>query len=348
MLHGKVESFNNLKYDDSNDNDNIFLSDNRITKKRERQLRSKPGWYRKRSSHLSKAQKRAINELGPLYSYRYRYNETITMEQIFGQTTSSSSIISKIDRSKEDGKLNEKEEDQKKKEENMMNCKYIMEIGFGTGHSLIDFALSNSVSTKKSLSTDIGIVPEISVPSPSPSSPSTLIDKKFLGIEWFRAGFATCLSLIKQYQLNNIRLIQGDAYEVLKLMKDNQLDEILIFFPDPWPNESDQDRRIIRHATLHEIYRVLKPKGQLHIATDVQQYAEWTAGLLASMQNEFSSFSSSPSLKSSSSEKPQERKLYYGELCERPICRPKTKYEMKALEQDPEHKIYDLLYFVRK
>ena len=43
--------------DESRVEDN-FESDEKgnITKKRARQLRTKPGWYRKRSSHLSKAQ----------------------------------------------------------------------------------------------------------------------------------------------------------------------------------------------------------------------------------------------------------------------------------------------------
>ena len=61
-----------------------------------------------------------------------------------------------------------------------------------------------------------------------------------------------------------------------------QVDEVLVFFPDPWPTEGrggerteEATRRIVRPDVVDSIERVLRPGGLLHVATDVLDYAQW-------------------------------------------------------------------------
>ena len=54
----------------------------------------------------------------------------------------------------------------------------------------------------------------------------------------------------------------------------NDFDEILIFFPDPWPKRKHNKRRLISENFLYDIKKVLKNDGLLIIKTDWKDYAK--------------------------------------------------------------------------
>jgi tRNA (guanine-N7-)-methyltransferase len=100
-------------------------------------------------------------------------------------------------------------------------------------------------------------------------------DSLYLGIEVHEPGIGRCLNNIEKLQLSNIRLIKHDAIEVLEQMIDaNQLDRILLFFPDPWHKKRHHKRRIVNRRFRDLANRALKPGGAIHLATDWQDYAE--------------------------------------------------------------------------
>ena len=45
-------------------------------------------------------------------------------------------------------------------------------------------------------------------------------------------------------------------------------ERIFVLFPDPWPKTRHHKRRLINHATLEEFARLVKPGGELRLATD--------------------------------------------------------------------------------
>jgi tRNA (guanine-N7-)-methyltransferase len=51
------------------------------------------------------------------------------------------------------------------------------------------------------------------------------------------------------------------------------LQEILIFFPDPWPKKRHHKRRLVQGAFAQLLAERLAPGGVLRIATDWQPYA---------------------------------------------------------------------------
>ena len=119
-----------------------------------------------------------------------------------------------------------------------------LEIGFGTGEKLLESAINYP-------------------------------DKLFIGIEYYKKGIAQLLLNNEKYKLKNIRLFYGDAFDYLKLLKANFLDEVLIMFPDPWPKKRHWKRRIINNASVSEISRSLKSNGRVLFYTDDKGIAFW-------------------------------------------------------------------------
>jgi tRNA (guanine-N7-)-methyltransferase len=72
-----------------------------------------------------------------------------------------------------------------------------------------------------------------------------------------------------------MKICSRDACDVLEEQIDNQsLERINIYFPDPWPKKRHHKRRLIQKDFLDLCASKLKKNGQLHIATDWNNYAE--------------------------------------------------------------------------
>jgi tRNA (guanine-N7-)-methyltransferase len=121
----------------------------------------------------------------------------------------------------------------------------VLEIGFGGGEHLVAQAAAHSGS-------------------------------RFIGVEPFLNGVASCLRHIEETNAQNIRLHQGDARDVVARLPDASLDRVYILFPDPWPKLRHHKRRLIQPEFLGELARVMKPGAELRFATDWANYAAWT------------------------------------------------------------------------
>lgn len=121
----------------------------------------------------------------------------------------------------------------------------VLEIGFGGGEHLVAQAVAN---------------------------PET----RFIGVEPFLNGVASCLRHIEESGVINVRLHQGDARDVLARLPDASLDRVDILFPDPWPKTRHHKRRLIQPDFVAELARALKPGGEVRFATDWANYAAWT------------------------------------------------------------------------
>ena len=97
-----------------------------------------------------------------------------------------------------------------------------------------------------------------------------------LGAEPFLNGVASAVRHIEERGLGNVRLLQGDARELLAALPDACLDRVFILFPDPWPKARHHKRRLIQDEVVAELARTLKPGGRLRFATDWTDYADWT------------------------------------------------------------------------
>jgi tRNA (guanine-N7-)-methyltransferase len=124
----------------------------------------------------------------------------------------------------------------------------VLEIGFGGGEHLVAQAVAHP-------------------------------DTRFIGVEPFLNGIASCLRHIEEANAQNIRLHQGDARDVISRLPEASLDLVYILFPDPWPKARHWKRRLIQRDFLDQLARVLRPGGEVRFATDWANYASWTLEL---------------------------------------------------------------------
>jgi tRNA (guanine-N7-)-methyltransferase len=107
-------------------------------------------------------------------------------------------------------------------------------------------------------------------------------DVNFIGIEKSLHYHRVIAERVGKRQLRNVRLINYDAFAVLRdMIPDASLSEIHIYFPDPWPRKREQKRRIIRPDALAEMRRTLVENGSGIYVTDHRQYFEAAAPLIA-------------------------------------------------------------------
>ena len=110
----------------------------------------------------------------------------------------------------------------------------------------------------------------------------------FIGAEPFLNGVSSLLAHLngshrfpkenadlEQGRSDNVRVWPDDVRLVFPFLPDGVFDRIFVLYPDPWPKARHAERRFINQNNLPELYRLLTPKGQLFVATDVVGYAEW-------------------------------------------------------------------------
>lgn len=100
-------------------------------------------------------------------------------------------------------------------------------------------------------------------------------ERNYIGAEPFINGMSAFLKHIKDMPHNNIRVWMDDAITLIRSFKDESLSVIYVLNPDPWPKKKHHKRRIVRAETLDQYFRTLKPGGDLIMATDVDELAEW-------------------------------------------------------------------------
>jgi tRNA (guanine-N7-)-methyltransferase len=103
----------------------------------------------------------------------------------------------------------------------------------------------------------------------------------FIGCEPFVNGMAKLLRVVADEGLDNIRLCDRDAAELLAALPSASIDQVCLLYPDPWPKRRQRKRRFVSDQTAAVFARVLKPGGEFRFATDIDDYAGWTLACLA-------------------------------------------------------------------
>ena len=168
-----------------------------------------------------------------------------------------------------------------------------LEIGFGMGAALLEMAAA---------------APE----------------RDFLGVEVHRPGIGRLLAGLDAGSLTNVRVIEGDAVQVLeRMLGDGVLDRVLLLFPDPWPKKRHHKRRLLQASFVELVARRLAVGGLFHAATDWAPYAEQMREVLEACAQ-------------------FENCAGPGAYAPRPDYRPQTKFERRGLALG--HAVFDLLY----
>ena len=105
-------------------------------------------------------------------------------------------------------------------------------------------------------------------------------DVGFLGVEPFINGVAKLLRAVETQSLANVRVLRDDARLLLKALPDASVERAFVLFPDPWPKLRHQKRRIVNPETVADLARVVRPGGELRLATDDPGYARWMLAVM--------------------------------------------------------------------
>ena len=125
----------------------------------------------------------------------------------------------------------------------------VVEIGFGRGDCLLDAAAARP-------------------------------DRDHVGIEVHAPGIGYLLARAHERGLENVRVLFGDAREALRRrFGEGSLDEIRLYFPDPWPKARHHKRRLVQPEFAALAASRLRPGGRLLAATDDEDYAEHMLGV---------------------------------------------------------------------
>lgn len=94
-----------------------------------------------------------------------------------------------------------------------------------------------------------------------------------LAVEAHLPGVAALLVLVERAGLENVRVAHGDAFALVEALEPGSLDEVRVFFPDPWPKARHAKRRLVTPERVAALRERLRVGGVLHLATDWADYA---------------------------------------------------------------------------
>jgi tRNA (guanine-N7-)-methyltransferase len=147
-------------------------------------------------------------------------------------------------------------------------------------------------------------------------------DRGYLAVDVHTPGIANLLALTEARGLTNVRVVLGDALDLVgHQLAPDSLDAVHVFFPDPWPKVRHHKRRLIQPRHVELLRSRLVPGGTLHCATDSADYA----------QAMLETLSADPELTNA-----------YDGYAPRPAYRPLTKFEERGVQAGRD--VFDLVF----
>jgi tRNA (guanine-N7-)-methyltransferase len=166
----------------------------------------------------------------------------------------------------------------------------VLEIGFGMGEATVDMAAAEP-------------------------------ERNVLAIDVHTPGAGALLHQLRERGLTNVRVMIGDAVGVLRdMLPPACLDEIRVYFPDPWPKGRHRKRRLVSPAFVKLASSRMRSRGRLHCATDWANYAQQIVDVIAA----------EPTLVNP-----------HGGVAPRPPRRPVTRFERRGLAAGRE--VFDVI-----
>jgi tRNA (guanine-N7-)-methyltransferase len=106
--------------------------------------------------------------------------------------------------------------------------------------------------------------------------------RNFLGVEIARKYARLAAERLAKQGLHNAKVWAGDICDVLaRRVADRSVQAVHVYFPDPWWKKRHKKRRVFTGALVAQIERVLQAGGELHVASDVEEYFALIRELIA-------------------------------------------------------------------
>ena len=132
------------------------------------------------------------------------------------------------------------------------------------------FSLQSLLEGSGPLELDIGFGRGLSLFERAAEAP----DSRIVGIEVKTKLAYKVEARLRKRGVGNVTVLCGDAREILKRAEPGRsVRRVAIHFPDPWWKKRHDKRRVIGDALLTELERLMAPRGELFIQTDVEHRA---------------------------------------------------------------------------
>ena len=120
-------------------------------------------------------------------------------------------------------------------------------------------------------------------------------ESRILGIEIDSISLRKAEGACDRGELPNVRVMFARAETALaRVFEPETFDEIHVNFPDPWFKTSHAPRRLMQRGTLDLMVSRLKTGGLFTLATDIREYADMSAELLADTPGLTNTFAPEP------------------------------------------------------
>ena len=93
-------------------------------------------------------------------------------------------------------------------------------------------------------------------------------DINHIGVELNKSVFAIAMKKIVNENLNNIKLLNVAALNLLDYIKLHSINRIYLNFSDPWPKSGYQKRRLVHPIHLEIFEKLLETDGEILFKTD--------------------------------------------------------------------------------
>lgn len=149
-------------------------------------------------------------------------------------------------------------------------------------------------------------------------------ENDYLAIEVHRPGIGRLLYGIAEHGIRNIRVINHDASDIVRRqIPEESMTSVYLHFPDPWPKKRHHKRRLVQPGFINRLTALMRTGGQLYLASDSADLAQYMLSVC----------DAEPGLVNQAGR---------GNFSPRPLWRPLTKFEQRALELN--NRTWELLY----
>ena len=126
----------------------------------------------------------------------------------------------------------------------------VLDIGFGGGEGLIEMAAAH---------------------------PRECI----VGVEVHTPGVARVLDAVEANGWTHVRVVEDDVLDFVARVPHGSLAGVRLWFPDPWLKNKQKHRRLARIEVIAALTDRLRVGGELHVATDIDDYASQVQRVVA-------------------------------------------------------------------
>lgn len=100
-------------------------------------------------------------------------------------------------------------------------------------------------------------------------------DRCVLGIERKFKPLVQSLKRLQAAELNNASVLRYQADHLEEIFAPEELNDIYLFFPDPWPKTKHHKNRLVNQDFLKSTFMLQRKGSHLVVKTDSDEYYQW-------------------------------------------------------------------------